>query len=274
MARRGNNSDSAIAAGLIQVAGLLCLGVVVLFGGMKALSAFVIPLIVALAILFVALILGGLLLVKMIQWFNASMGGETAPSTETLEVATPRMDRAESTAELVQQIRSIDWFQFEQLVCLVCQKRGYTVRRRGGANADGGIDLEVEKDGKKVAIQCKHWKTWNVGVKAVREFLGALTDAGISRGKFITLGGYTGDAKVLADKHHIVMVNETDFARMLEATDARNDPAILEILNDTRKLCPKCEAEMVLRTSKRGPGAGKQFWGCSRYPACRFTMPL
>ena len=48
---------------------------------------------------------------------------------------------------------------------------------------------------------------------------------------------------------------------MLEATAARFDPAVLEILRDTRKLCPKCEREMVLRTAGRGTGAGEKFWG-------------
>jgi len=49
---------------------------------------------------------------------------------------------------------------------------------------------------------------------------------------------------------------------------------VLEILHDSRKLCPKCEREMVLRTAGRGPGAGKQFWGCSGYPRCRFRMSV
>jgi len=66
--------------------------------------------------------------------------------------------------------------------------------RRGGANPDGGIDLVIERAGETVAVQCKQWKTWNVGVKAVREFFGALTDAGIQKGIFITLRRYTGDA--------------------------------------------------------------------------------
>ncbi|MBE0545435.1 MAG: topoisomerase DNA-binding C4 zinc finger domain-containing protein [Verrucomicrobia bacterium] len=30
---------------------------------------------------------------------------------------------------------------------------------------------------------------------------------------------------------------------------------------------------MVLRIAGKGAGAGKQFWGCSAYPKCRFTMP-
>ena len=82
-------------------------------------------------------------------------------------------------------------------------------------------------------------------------------------------------AKQLADRHAIAIVNETDLAGMLEATDSRFDPAVLEILNDTRKLCPKCERELVLRTAGRGRGAGRQFWGCSGYAfGCRFTMPV
>jgi hypothetical protein len=40
-----------------------------------------------------------------------------------------------------------------------------------------------------------------------------------------------------------------------------------------QRICPKCGAEMVLRTAKRGANAGNQFWGCSNYPACRQIMP-
>lgn len=179
-----------------------------------------------------------------------------------------------TTADLIGQMRAIDWFQFEKLVALVYRKSGCVVTRRGGANADGGIDLVIEKDGQRSAVQCKQWKTWNVGVKAVREFLGALTDAGIQKGVFITLCGYTDEAKQLADKHGIEIVNEVSLARMIEATGAQFDPEVLAILKDTRKFCPRCENEMVLRTATKGLGAGQKFWGCSTYPKCRFTMPV
>ena len=38
--------------------------------------------------------------------------------------------------------------------------------------------------------------------------------------------------------------------------------------------CPKCGAEMVLRTARRGERAGKQFYGCSAYPKCRGLVNL
>ena len=36
-------------------------------------------------------------------------------------------------------------------------------------------------------------------------------------------------------------------------------------------ICPKCGAALVLRTAKRGANAGKEFYGCSNYPKCRYT---
>lgn len=33
--------------------------------------------------------------------------------------------------------------------------------------------------------------------------------------------------------------------------------------------CPKCGAPMVVRTARRGARAGKQFFGCTRFPKCR-----
>lgn len=42
--------------------------------------------------------------------------------------------------------------------------------------------------------------------------------------------------------------------------------------NQTQVLCDRCGDVMVLRTIKKGPEAGKQFWGCSSYPKCRNTL--
>jgi restriction system protein len=38
--------------------------------------------------------------------------------------------------------------------------------------------------------------------------------------------------------------------------------------------CPQCGSPMVLRTAKTGKNAGHQFWGCSKYPACKGLLPL
>ena len=38
--------------------------------------------------------------------------------------------------------------------------------------------------------------------------------------------------------------------------------------------CPRCGADMVLRTARRGANQGNQFWGCSTFPKCRNTIAL
>jgi len=179
-----------------------------------------------------------------------------------------------SLCSFTERLRTMDWFQFEKIVAAAYRKAGYNVTRRGGANPDGGIDLILQKDGEQIAVQCKHWKTRDVGVRVVREFLGALMDAGLKKGVFVTLCGSTGEAKQLAERHGIEILNETAVVKMLESIDASYDPQMLAILNDTTKYCPKCESVMVLRTAAQGPNPGSQFWGCSNYPGCRFTMPV
>lgn len=38
--------------------------------------------------------------------------------------------------------------------------------------------------------------------------------------------------------------------------------------------CAVCGKAMVLRTARKGPKAGSQFWGCSGYPECKVTIPV
>lgn len=38
--------------------------------------------------------------------------------------------------------------------------------------------------------------------------------------------------------------------------------------------CPKCGNELVIRTAKSGGNAGSQFYGCTKFPACRYVGKL
>ena len=44
--------------------------------------------------------------------------------------------------------------------------------------------------------------------------------------------------------------------------------------SDRIPVCPLCGKAMVLRTTKSGKNAGKQFWGCSAYPGCKGIVNL
>ena len=44
--------------------------------------------------------------------------------------------------------------------------------------------------------------------------------------------------------------------------------------DDDTMLCLKCGKPLVLRTARKGADAGKQFYGCSGFPNCRYTQKL
>ncbi len=265
MAHR-RNQEIDTATDIIRLAALIVVGIACLAGFLVTLHN------VTLFVLgvFALCVVGVVVIRRTIQSRSIS---NTSIITHHVAALSDVPARERKPADLMQHIRVIDWFQFEKLIAHLYEKGGYKVNRRGGANPDGGIDLIIEKNGERAAVQCKQWRTWNVGVKPVREFLGALKDQGFAKGIFITLRGYTADAKLLAEKHGIQIVNEAQLAQLLRGAAAQSDLEVMAILQDTGKFCPKCEREMVLRIGKKGRGAGKRFWGCSAFPYCRFTLP-
>jgi restriction system protein len=129
----------------------------------------------------------------------------------------------------------------------------------------------LERQGERIAIQCKHWKSWNVGVKVVREMIGAMTVEGLQKGIIVSLKGCTAEARELAGRQNIELVEEGGLVALLKYLDSAE---VQGILSDRRKVCPRCEREMILRTARKGAKEGGQFWGCSGFPGCRQTMPF
>jgi hypothetical protein len=169
--------------------------------------------------------------------------------------------------DFVSQLRATDWYQFEKVVGLIYKSQGYELYRRGGANPDGGIDLIIEKDGERAAVQCKRWKKWKVDVPKVRELFGAMTHEGLHRGLIVALNGFTPEAKQLAIEHNIGIVHDENLAVMIAGLATADQLKVQAMLADTTKHCPKCEATMVWRTPKPGKN-WRPFWGCARYPQC------
>ena len=49
---------------------------------------------------------------------------------------------------------------------------------------------------------------------------------------------------------------------------------MLDSLNKGKWIKIKCGKFMILRTAKKGDNIGKQFWGCSGFPACRLVQQI
>ena len=81
-------------------------------------------------------------------------------------------------------------------------------------------------------------------------------------------------AKFYADAHNDCPTDYLEKFRKLLAVDP-SAAAQSEFSNEPvphAMICPKCGAQMVKRTAKKGPNLGNSFWGCSRYPKCRMIV--
>lgn len=212
-----------------------------------------------------ALALGGVsALVIGKQWiYRLSPGSANVPF---LGVDASR--RTISAKSVGDQLRAIDWFQFEAVAARILESEGWKVQRSGGANPDGGADLIATRQGRTAVVQCKHWRRIEVQPKIIRELLGTKTSAQFTADEAIlfTLSECTAAALTCARENNVVIWN----SRAIEATIARlGIERFPELINPSDKRCPKCGAVMVLRDKVETP-----FWGCSTYPRCRGKIEL
>lgn len=183
-------------------------------------------------------------------------------------------------------IHDLSWQEFEHLVGEAYRRQGYVVQETGSASGDGGIDVVLTKGNERVLVQCKQWRTRRVGVKPVRELFGVMTSESATRGILVACGSFTREARLFAESKPLLLVDGPELwelvqsARMTSLSSkpdhnpTRTEPEASAPNRSPRSSvepspeCPKCGAPVVLRTAKKGPNAGSQFWGCSRFPQC------
>ena len=175
-----------------------------------------------------------------------------------------------SRATGVRGLRQMGWPDFELLVGEAFRQQGYSVRERGGPQADSGIDLELVRGTEWVIVQCKHWLTRPVPVQRVRELLGVVMAEGADRGIVVATSGFTRDAVEFAAGKPLQLIDGEGLIKLAqppaEATVGRSSSPSTE-----PPTCPTCGKAMVWRTARRGQAVGSQFWGCSSFPSCHGT---
>lgn len=172
----------------------------------------------------------------------------------------------------IDSIRSLSWKQFEELVAEAYRRKGYSVVENDGAGPDGGVDLVLKKDGNLFLVQCKQWKSYKVGVPVIREMYGVMTAKHAQGVIIITSGMFTQEAKHFAEDKPIDLVEGNQLAVLIGSVQLK--PSFEMTLNSMPTAldrCPACGSELTLRTARKGKNPGQQFWGCSRFPECKFT---
>ena len=172
----------------------------------------------------------------------------------------------------IESIRSISWREFEELVGEIYRRKGFIVSEFGGSGADGGVDLQLKRNGELIYVQCKHWRTSQVGVKVARELYGVMIAEGATGGIIISSGTFTQEAIDFIKGKPLDVVNGKQLMALV--SEVKKGPSKINSNVEDSKKCPLCGSEMVLRTAKKGSNAGKDFWGCIQYPKCRGTRAI
>jgi HJR/Mrr/RecB family endonuclease len=178
------------------------------------------------------------------------------------------------TSWTLKVIQDIEWKRFEDLSMGYYLEKGILAKATS-LGADGGIDIKLYQDESGDAtslVQCKSWNRKQVGVKAIREFLGVLTHEKVPKGFFMTSGEFTDDAKAVAKANKVNLINGEMFLSMIKRLPEVSQKKLLAlaIAGDYKTpTCSQCGIKMVKRESKRG-----QFWGCVNYPKCRQKLTI
>ena len=181
-------------------------------------------------------------------------------------------------------LNAMSWREFEMLIGEAFRLQGYQVAEIGGHGADGGVDLVLTKNKEKFFVQCKQWKAFKVGVDVVRQLYGVMAANGAAGGFVVTSGRFTEPAAEFARGRNLQLIDGPAMLKMIKQARATrregNHTVAAETQNPsldesvTAPTCPVCANTMVRRSAKRGANAGRHFWGCAGYPACKGIRPI
>jgi restriction system protein len=151
----------------------------------------------------------------------------TSTPEETIDAAYRQVQAALAEELLARLVERDDRF-FEEVVLDVLVALAYggskpDAAERVGRSGDGGIDGVIREDRlglDAIYVQAKKWAPErNVGPREIREFLGALQDVEAAKGIFITTSSFSPDARELARRRRIVLMDGVELAtRMVEAS--------------------------------------------------------
>jgi len=172
----------------------------------------------------------------------------------------------------LESVRAMSWQEFELLVGEAFRRKGYEVKENGGGGADGGIDLVLNKNGKKSIVQCKRWKTFSIGVPLIRELYGVMTAERANDCIFVSSGNYTAEARLFAEDKPIWLIDGSELIDLVSSVQVQPRISKSSTFNQSQSIspkCPLCGSGMVKRTARKGTNVGNEFWRCTNFPKCR-----
>ncbi len=162
---------------------------------------------------------------------------------------------------------------FEYFCADILRGNGFKDVEVTKASGDHGIDVLAKKDGIKYAIQCKRYSK-PVGNKAVQEAYSGKDIYKADVAVVMSNMDFTAQAIEDAQKLKVELWDRNKIYSLQNKSTVE-----IQTQNKTKEekddlICPKCGGTLIVRTAKKGPNAGSQFYGCSNYPNCKYTRDI
>lgn len=171
------------------------------------------------------------------------------------------------------------WGQrFESFLVKLFEHAGYKVEKVSEAGkSDNGIDMIIEKDDQRIAIQAKNYKldgVYSVDKTTVQNFVGAIEiRKDITSGALITTHFFTENAievcsNLSPDNKKVELINREKLIFLI----SKIYPELLAKAFFEKEIqifprCPRC-GSITIKKKSRKPGT-EYFYGCIHYPNCQ-----
>ena len=171
-------------------------------------------------------------------------------------------------------LRALPWKRFEDVLAEAYRRRGYQVVETLGGGADGGIDLQLRKNGQVIVVQCKRWRGKPIRVQVVRGLYGVMMINVLPRRNSWR---QQPSQRMRSHSQKVSRLNSSTRKLQSLVRDVQTTSRITISSDEPDHLtpmCPSCNTPMVFREAPRGAHAGQRFWGCVNFPRCRGTRQL
>jgi len=111
----------------------------------------------------------------------------------------------------------LDGYAFERATAEVLKRHQFNPMVTSGS-ADGGVDIEVTRNGLRGVVQCKAHVA-SVGPHVVRDLYGVIHHCGASFGIIVSRGGVSRGAIDFARDKPILFLDVSDLIKMQEGVD-------------------------------------------------------
>lgn len=129
-----------------------------------------------------------------------------------------RLPSAARVEQTVAAVRAMAWPEFSKLLVEAFERDGYTIKRSQG---DSGFDFELERQGRRMLVSAKRWKSARIGIEALRAVQAARETNEAEDALYISLGELTDSAQPFATEQGIAVWHAAELAQALRGVKLR-----------------------------------------------------